>query len=241
VGGIDTGYFETMGIPLLQGRDFNERDVEENPPVIIVNETLSRRISPDGNSVGKRIKVVGQEGLVEIIGVAKNIKYFRLSERPIHFAYRPWRQLNLNYPGAGLCVLTSGEPGALVKRLQEVVSSLDPNLAPISIGTLEENTRNQIAPARLFAFLSGIFGVLALGLTGVGIYGLMGYIVSGRTREIGVRMALGAYKNDIMKMILLEGLILVLIGIGIGLTTSLAVTMALKSLLLCGPDGGASH
>ncbi len=231
VGRVDTGYFETMGIPLLQGRDFNNRDVEANPPVIIVNETLARRISPDGKPVGKRIRVLGEAELVEVIGVAKNIKYFRLSERPIHYAYRHWRQLNLNYGGAGLCVLTSGEPGALAKRLQDVVSSLDPNLAPINIGTLEENTRNHIAPARLFAFLSGTFGLLALGLTTVGIYGLMGYTVSGRAREIGIRMALGAYKTDVMKMIILEALILVLIGIGIGVITSIAVNTALKSLL----------
>jgi putative ABC transport system permease protein len=232
VGIVDTDYFETLGIPLLKGRDFNGRDIEGNPSVIIVNETLARRISPDGNAVGKRIKVMGQEGLVKVVGIAKNIKYFRLWEKPMNYAYRPWRQLsNMTYGEAVLCLLTSGEPGDLAKMLQEVVSSLAPNLPPIEIGALEENTRSQIAPARLFAVLSGAFGLLALGLTAVGIYGLMAYTVNGRTREIGIRMALGAYKNDVLKMILLEGLILVMIGIGIGITSSIAITVAFKSLL----------
>jgi putative ABC transport system permease protein len=168
---------------------------------------------------------------VEVVGVVKDIKYLRLPEKPIQYAYRPWRQLNLYSGWVDICVRTSEEPGALAKRLQEVVSSLDPNLQPIGISTLEENMRNQIAPARVFAVLSSSLGLLALGLTTVGIYGLMGYTVSGRTREIGIRMALGAYKNDVVKMILLEALILVLIGVGIGITASIAVNTALKSLL----------
>ena len=233
VGCIDTGYFETLGFPLLKGRDFNDRDIEGNPPVIIVNETLARRISPDGKPLGKRINVLGWKGTesVEVVGVVKDIKYLRLSEKPIQYAYRPWRQLNLYSGWVDICVRTSEEPGDLAKRLQEVVNSLDPNLQPIGIATLEENMRNQIAPARVFAVLSGALGLLALGLTTVGIYGLMGYTVSGRTREIGIRMALGAYRNDVVKMILLESLILVLIGVGIGAIISIAVNTALQSLL----------
>nr|MBA3443121.1 ABC transporter permease [Pyrinomonadaceae bacterium] len=225
--GLD--YFKAMGIPLLAGRDFNNQDTATSPEVIIVNETLARRITPDGNAIGKRIRMNSKGDYLEVVGVARDIKYQQLAERPIFYSYLPLAQ---RYRSAmTLHVRTTADPGSAINQVRAEVKALDSSLPLTNVKTMEEHMRLPLAPAKLFAWLSSAFGVLTLLLAAIGLYGVMAYLVSGRTHEIGIRMALGAQKGDVFKLVIGEGMMLALLGIGIGLLASLALTRVMASLL----------
>lgn len=226
---ITTDYFKTMGIPIVRGRDFGDSDTASAPPIVIVNETLARRIAPDGNAVGKRLRMDSKGEPLEVVGVVKDIKYDQLAERTPFFAYRP---LGQRYRAEmTLHVRTAGDPQAVMKQVQNEVRALDPNLPLTNVKTLEEHMRLPLAPAKLFAWLSSLFGVLALLLAATGLYGVMAYLVSGRTREFGIRVALGAHSTDVLRLVLAEGLTLVGVGIVVGLVASVALTRVLQSAL----------
>ena len=226
---IATDYFKTLGIPLVRGRDFGDSDTATNPQVAIINETLARRITPDGNAIGKRLRMDSKGTYIEVVGIAKDIKYNQLAEQTPFFAYIP---LSQRYrPEMTLHVSTAGDPQEVMRRVQNQVRELDPNLPLINVMTLEEHMRTPLAPAQLFAWLSGAFGVLALLLAATGLYGVMAYLVSGRTREFGIRVALGAKSSDVLRLVLYEGLSLVGIGILFGLIASVALTHVLQSVL----------
>jgi len=226
---IAADYFKTMGIPLVRGRDFGGGDTASSPQIVIVNETLARRIAPDGNAVGKRLRMDSKGGYLEIVGVAKDIKYIQLAEKTPFFAYLP---LNQRYRAQmTLHVRTMAAPQGVMKQVQSEVRALDRGLPLTNVKTLEEHMRLPLAPAQLFAWLSGAFGVLALLLAATGLYGVMAYLVSGRTREFGIRVALGAQGSDVLRLVLCEGLALVGIGICFGLLASIALTRVLQSVL----------
>lgn len=229
-GAVGTNYFTTMSIPLVRGRDFNDGDTATSPGVIIINETLARRIAPDGgDAIGKRLRMDSRGDYLEVIGIARDIKYRELAEPPLFYGYRPLAQ---RYRASlTLLVRTSGDPGAVINRARAEVRAIDSNLPLTSVRTMREHLRLPLAPAKLFAWLSGAFGVLALLIAVIGLYGVMAYLVSHRTREIGVRMALGAQSGDVLRLILLEGLTLVGTGIFIGLVVSFAATRLLSSAL----------
>ena len=223
-------YFGTMGISLLQGRDFDTRDKENAPLAAIVNEAFVRRYLADETPVGKRISFRGANGpWSEIVGVVRDSKYRTLGESPRPYVYVPLAQNHET--GMTLHVRTAGDPLNVAASVRREIQSLDPNLAVTNVQTLSRVIADSLFAARMGAVLLIVFGSLALVLAGVGLYGVMSYAVSRRTREIGIRMALGAGKGNVLRLVLKDGLALVGGGIATGLIVAAAATRLLASFL----------
>jgi putative ABC transport system permease protein len=225
-------YFETMSMPLMSGRDFTWQDSADSSPVAIINETLARRLWPDQDPIGKRLATMGSKGsnpLMEVVGVARDAKYRTLFEAQRVQMFLPL--LQDYHSEASLQVRAIGDPSQLIAGVQHEVGSLDKNLPMFRVKTMSEQLDSSLTPQLLAAKLIGAFGVLALLLAAVGIYGVMSYAVAQRTHEIGVRMALGAQVGDVLKLIVAKGMKLTLIGVGIGLGVSYAITRAVESFL----------
>jgi predicted permease len=226
---VSSDYFATMGIPLVRGRDFDNRDMATSPRVVIVNETLARRLAAGGNALGKRFKMDSKGDYLEVIGVAHDIKINQLAEAPLFFAYRP---LSQRFRSAlTVHVATVGNPADAIGQLRGEVKALDPNLPLTDVKSMQEHMRLPLAPARLLASLSTGFGLLTLLLAATGLYGVMSFLVSSRTHEIGIRMALGAQPNGVRKLIVGQGMRLAVSGIALGLMAALGVTRVISSLL----------
>ncbi len=228
---VGPDYFEAMGIPVLSGRSFSDRDTQHAPAVVVINQEMADRFWPHGNPVGQSLKIVGPNDTrvrAEIIGVVKTGKYASLGEHPKPFFYRSLLQEYV--PGVQLVVRTAGNQG-VVSALRQEVRALDSRMALVGVETLEQHMELPLFPARAAGLLLGLFGMLALTLVVVGLYGVMSYSVTQRTREIGVRMALGARRIDVVRLILGQGLRLALTGMSIGVVCSLALTWVLKSVL----------
>ncbi len=223
------GYFDVMGIP-LRGRDFRDDEKAKEQRVAIVNETFARKFYPGQDPIGKRFNWRGpKEPLWEIVGVVPEGKYNSLGEDPKPALYTP---LYRDYSGsATLVARTRGEPHAVLSALRAEVQKLDPSVSVYSMKTLKEHMGVSLFPARMAAIALGSFGVLALVLAAVGIYGVMSYVVVGRTREIGLRMALGAQSANILRLILRQGMLLAIIGAVIGLAIGFGATHLMKTLL----------
>ncbi len=227
---ISTEYFSTLKTPLVGGREFDARDGEGAPAVCIINETLARQLFPNESATGKRISYGDGDGpFTEVVGVAKDAKYITLGERPHAFIYQPLLQAYNNH--ITVLARTRTEPTAAVHAIRRTVQALDETLPIYDVKTLAEHMGLSLLPARAAAVLLGSFGALALLLAALGIYGVISYSVAGRTREIGLRMALGAQPTDVLRLIVGQGVRLALIGVGLGLAASLAATRFLESLL----------
>jgi predicted permease len=228
---IGPDYFRTMKIPLLYGREFGQSDTTTVSQVVIINETAARRFWPDQNPIGRRL-IVGRppdEETREIVGVVKDSKYRQLTEEIRPIVYVPLAQ---DYRASmALHVRTAGEPGAMLAAVRREVQALDASLPVYNIKTLEEQKNGSLYTSRMAATLLTVFGLLALLLAAVGLYGVMAYVVNRRAREIGIRMALGAQGRDVLRQMLLEGMTLVTIGLALGLGGALAATRLLKSFL----------
>jgi putative ABC transport system permease protein len=219
-----------MGIPILRGRDFDDRDAQPGArPVAVINETMSRRFWPDADAVGQSIQPGGNRPPIEIIGVARDIKYYSLAEEPQPYVYTSAAQLYT--PFLTLSVRTSDDPKALADAVRKEIERLAPNVAITQLTTFAELRQAPLFPSRAMATVSSLFGLLALLLSGVGIYGVTSYTVRRRTGEIGVRIALGAQRGDIYRLIVGQGLAITLIGVGVGLVAALALTRFLSSQL----------
>ena len=225
---ISTDYFRTMETRLLQGRDFTAQDDAQSPPVAIVNAAFARRFWPGENPIGKRFNFTTGKW-IEIVGVAQNGKYSSLAEQPNPFVYLPLAQ---NYESkVTLIARGAGDPNLMTATIRKEIHGLDENLSLYDARTMLEHMDLPLSPARAAATALGGFGALALLLAAVGVFGVMSHAVTHRTREIGVRIALGADSKEIFKLIVGQGALLVGIGFGIGLGGAAVVTRLLASLL----------
>jgi macrolide transport system ATP-binding/permease protein len=220
-------YFETMGIPMVEGREFATQD--EKNRYVVVNETFARRFWPGQSAIGKRITNRSQNTFWEIIGIAKDGKYWSLGEDQQPFIYFP--MVRDYESSSALVVNTTGDPQNLINTIRREVQNLDGNLPVYDVKTLTEHMRLSLFPLRTGAWIAGSFALLALALAGLGIYGVMAYTVSQRTREIGIRLALGAQVQDVMTLIIKQGMRLAVVGLIIGLGLAFAVTRLMASVL----------
>jgi putative ABC transport system permease protein len=229
---VTPGYFQTMSIPILKGRPFTEQDRDNTPNVILVNEALASRFWPNQDAVGKRLDFEedsGKQVWREIVGVVGNVKHKALATEVMPEAYFPYKQGPENF--MGLVVRTASDPVSMIPAIRNQVLSIDKDQPVSDIMTMEQRLAKSVASSRFVMLLLGSFSVLALGLAAVGIYGVMSYLVTQRTQEIGVRMALGAQKRDVLKLVVRRGMVLATVGTVIGLIASLALTRLMRSLL----------
>jgi putative ABC transport system permease protein len=229
---ISPGYFRTMASPLRGGREFTDRDSKDAPPVAIINETMARRYFPEGEAIGKRIKIKHLSDEVvahEIVGIARDTKQTSLSRRTAIEMFAP----HLQHPwlSTALLVRTRVEPGSIAFAVQRAVSIIDKDQPIAQVKTMEQLMSESTAQPRFYALLLGIFAGVALLLAVIGIYGVMSYTVAQRTHEIGIRMALGAKGGDVLRLIIGQGMMHAVIGIALGLAASIALTRLLSGLL----------
>ncbi|HWT02783.1 MAG TPA: ABC transporter permease [Pyrinomonadaceae bacterium] len=232
---ISPQYFSTMGIQFLQGRQLNEQDRADSPAVAVISETMARRFWPDGDPLGKRITPGRADSTdpndwITIVGVAKDVRQFELNAEPKPQMYLSYEQAGFFEPN-DLVVSTSVEPLSLASAVRKAVWEVDKDQPVSNVRTMEDILSGSIARQRFSMLLLGVFAGLALVLAAVGIYGVISYSVAQRTREIGLRMALGAQRSDVVKMVVGQGLKLVLIGVAFGLAAAFVLTRVMSSLL----------
>ncbi|MGC1485277.1 MAG: ABC transporter permease [Candidatus Acidiferrum sp.] len=233
---ITPNYLETLGVPLLQGRLFTQADNDKSLPVVVINATMVHTFFPNENPLGKRLQLGAlpdqQVPTMEIVGVVGDVRP-GLGTDPQAEMYLPYRQADLLLPVFQLSVVmrTAGDPALQTAALRSALAQIDPNQPLVKVRTMEENMATTVAQPRFRAWLIGIFAMLALVLSAVGVYGVMSYAVTQRISEIGVRVTMGAQPHDVFRIIVGEGLRLSLVGVGIGLVTALALTRLLQSFL----------
>jgi predicted permease len=209
-------YFTTMEIPLLRGRGFTEQDNQRAPKVAIVNQTFSRRFFPNDDALGKRVREGDNEPEVEIVGVVADTKYNSQRNDIEPLLYTPWRQASDPFGGMHFALRTVGEPTALTASARQAVRELDSNLPVTEVGSQETRSQRSLGQERLYARLLSFFGALALILAAIGLSGVLAYSVEQRTNEIGIRMALGAQPADVLRLVIWQGIWLVLLGLSVG-------------------------
>jgi putative ABC transport system permease protein len=223
-------FFETLKIPLIQGRDFNDGDRSGAPRVTIINETLAKRMWPDGSTL-ERVLVVNDQPY-QVVGVFKDAQLRNALETPLPFLYLPYWQNNFRPQiDSRMVVRVAGDPGTMLPILRREITALDSNVPVSEDVPLTQQVNAVYRPVLLTSSVLTCSGVIALFLSMIGLYGVLAFAVSQRTREIGIRMALGAQRADVLKLVLGQGLRLAFAGLAIGLLTALAATRLMKSLL----------
>jgi len=228
---ISPGYFKTLQIPFIEGRDFDDRDRRDSQRTIIVNQRMAEILWPGESAIGKRI-LVGADSKepIEVIGVVKTGKYRSLSEDPKPFYY--YAAMQRGPASMTLFVRTSIDPASLVSPVRQYIQTLDRRMPIFAVKTMPEHMTWPLWGPKMAASLSVAFGFVALLLSAVGLYSVMAYVVSQRTREVGIRMALGAQRRDVLRLITTYGMGLALTGLGIGLVLAFALTRALSAVLI---------
>jgi putative ABC transport system permease protein len=231
LGTVSGGYFAAMGIPLLSGRTFQDRDVETAPPVAIVSASLAKKYWPGDNPVGKRLRFDDNpaDPWFTVVGLVGDVRQLGLSKAPPSLLYLPYEQFAL--PFTSVAVRSSLPQGTVISLLKAQLAAIDPDMPFGDITSLQSEVENSVDQPRFRAMLIGIFALLALILAAVGVYGLISYTVTQRTREIGIRVALGAAPRQILIPVIREGLRLALVGIGLGLIGAFAAMRALTAFL----------
>jgi len=228
---VGPDFFEAMGLPLLAGRGFGAQDTESSPKVAVISEAMARRMFPNSSPLGKRFGMGGPEHSedIEIIGVVKDAKYGNLMEEPRPMAYYPYSQSIIFL--SNLEVSFSGEPGAITAETRRAIKDVHRDLPIVDAVRMSEHVGRSLVQQKLIARLSSFFGVLALLLACIGLFGIMSYSVTKRTNEIGIRMALGAGRADVMRLVLREGMTPVIIGVAIGLPAAIMGARLIATLL----------
>jgi predicted permease len=226
---VSPEYFASINMPIVRGRGFSERDRAGAPRVAVVNETMARRLWPEEEPLGRKFRCFGESWVIEVIGIARDAKYRTLGEEPLSFMYFPLLQ---HYtPAATLHVRTDGDPTDAVSTVRSEVQSMEKSMPLVGVTTIGQVMEAILWAPRMGASLLAIFGLMALLLAAIGIHGVMSYSVAQRTQEIGIRMALGAQSKDVLRLVLGQGLLILLAGGGLGLAGAYAVSQVLSSLL----------
>src|SRR5262245_38838963 len=223
------GYFQTLSIPVLRGRDFSEVDRASTMRVAVINQTMAERLWPSEDAIGKRFRFFTDTAYRQVVGIVKTSKYTTLGEEPQPAVFTPLAQDPSD--AMVLFVRTGSDPGAALGTSQREIRTLDAHVPLNNAATMREILNQSLWPARLAAILLGILGLLALTLASIGLYGVMAYSVTQRTREIGVRMALGADRSNVLGMVLRQGMTLVVIGLAIGIVGALGTARIVSGLL----------
>jgi predicted permease len=227
---ITPGYFQTMGIQLLRGRNFTAQDAEKNAaPVAIIDETMAGEFWPNEDALGRRFRFMISKDPIEVIGIARNSKAVTLGEIPTPMVYWPLKEITDT--GVTLFVHTTGAPGMMLSEIRRIVRSVDVHIPITYEKTIRQHMAIALWPSWMGAMLLGSLGLLAFILASMGVYGVMAYSVSQRTRELGIRMALGAQTNQVIQLVLRQGMSLAVIGLGLGLFAAFGSTRLAGSLL----------
>lgn len=232
---VRENYFTTMEIPILSGREFTVKDDQHAPNVAIVNQTFVRSFFPDQEVLGKRVRFAGDNREIEIVGVVADTKYESQREETKPLLYTPWQQESAELGEMHFVMRTVGEPGILAATVRQVVHELDSNLPVADMGTQSARSQATLAQERLYVRLLSFFGGVALLLAAIGLFGVMAYSVSQRTKEIGIRMAFGAQMSSVLRLVIWQGMKLVLLGLGVGALAWYALNRLLQSQYF-GPD-----
>jgi putative ABC transport system permease protein len=226
---VTDGFFRTLEIPLLEGRDFDTRDQPASPPVVIVNRELARREWPNESPLGKRLMFLGPDVYATVVGVVGDVKQFTIGEPPEPQVDAPMPQATGIFNS--VVARTTGDPMQLEKALRAAIWSVDPDQPVWKIRSLESLMARDTSGARFTVLLTGSFAVLALLLAAVGVYGVMSYVVAQRAREVGIRMALGGRRRQVVGMVLGRGLRLVGIATVLGVAAAIGASRLLRSML----------
>jgi putative ABC transport system permease protein len=229
-GAVNSNYFRAIGIPLLKGRYFTEQDRDKSPPVIIINDTMARRHWSGEDPIGRRVTLPSLGGISrEIVGVVGDIKHSGLDTESGAQMYLPYPQQPWNF--MSLVVRAQSDPAKMAGAVRHEITALDTNQSAYDVKTMQQVVSESVSQPRLYTLLLGVFAAVAMILAAVGIYGVMNYLVTQRIHEIGIRMALGAQASHIFKMIVGQGMLLVLIGVVAGLVAAFLLTRIMESLL----------
>jgi predicted permease len=228
---VSSDYFQTMGIELIKGRLFTAQDTPDSQQVIVINEVLAERYFPSKDPLRKRLRHGSTSPSLEIVGIVRHVEHYKLDGQN---SVQPQFYTNLNQTRArpiNLLVRTDVEPVRLASAVRAQIATLNKDQAVFNVRTMEQILAQSVAPRRFSMLLLTVFAVAALALASLGIYGLMSYAVAQRTREIGVRMALGAQASDVLKLVIRQGMKWALTGVALGLVASMALTRTMKTLL----------
>jgi putative ABC transport system permease protein len=226
------GYFHTMGIPLLEGREFTHQDTVSAPPVIVVNQTMARKYWDKQDPIGRRIKMGlanSDAPWMTVVGVTGDVRQWGLDDRIYPEFFRPYTQAA--WPFMTVVVRTASAPGAFIDPVKKAIAGIDPDQPVSSVETMEEVVRASLGPRRFPMLLLSVFAALALVLAAVGISGVVSYAVTQRTHEIGIRVALGANKMDVLRLVVRQSMLWAGAGTALGILGSLGVMRMLGSLL----------
>lgn len=231
---VSSDYFSTLGIPIVRGRGLSEQDNETAPRVIVINDVMAQKYWPNGEAVGKRIAIgesAKDTSWRTIVGIVGNVRHAALTEEPVPCAFIDYRQDLESWPRMAFVLKTQSEPGALTSSVRGSLVRIDPLQPVYAIEPLEKVLASGVAPRRFVMSLIASLAFLALALALVGIYSVISFSVSERTRELGIRMALGAKRPDVLKLVLGQGMRVAGSGIVAGLAIALALTRLLRTLL----------